>query len=171
MYMAEWILEMHAGVWQKEPATVVGHHLRSVGGQRCSHHPAASRCSLSGSIRTDLGGEGAEPVYVEGVEDDEHYPLNTSFSEEETVEARALLPCLGDMRVQSGHRILYNRVTIVCVKCGGYSLRVARKLRRACPGNRRKWAWKISRERRIARLHGLVRTAPIRLRMRPSPVW
>ena len=50
---------------------------------------------VSGSIRTDLGGEGAEPVYVEGVEDDEHYPLNTSFSEEETVEARALLPRLG----------------------------------------------------------------------------
>ena len=57
------------------------------------------------------------------------------FDNGDEVQKEALRPRLGAMSVHKEHRIFHHRSVLVCVKCGGYSMWVDRKLRRDCPGN------------------------------------
>ena len=57
------------------------------------------------------------------------------FDYGEEVQMSALHLSLGAMSVHKGHRIFHHRDVLVCVKCGGRSTWVNRKLRRDCPGN------------------------------------
>ena len=57
------------------------------------------------------------------------------FDNGDEVQECALHPRLGAMNVHTVHRIFHHRSVLVCVKCGGSSMWVNRKLRRDCPGN------------------------------------
>ena len=85
-----------------------------------------------GQLLNDCDHEDAETQ----CEDDE--PQNDAWQaviDNGEVQKNALHPRLGAMRVREGHRISHHRGVMVCVKCGGYSMWVNRKLRRDCRGN------------------------------------
>ena len=99
---------------------------------------------VSGLLRHDLDQEEAEPKSEE--DEDQNDAWLPAFANEKEVEARGLALRLGGMNVRSGHMFLHHRGTSVCIRCGGYSMWVNRKLRRECQGDRQNWVWSSSRD-------------------------
>ena len=74
------------------------------------------------------------------------------------VQKSALHPRLRAMSVREGHRIFHYRGVLVCVKCGGYSMWVNRKLRLDCPGNPSELGMEV--KWRTAKHHGQDKSGP-----------
>ena len=81
----------------------------------------------------DFDQEDAETHY----EDNEllNDALQEVFDEGEEVQKSAVNQRLGAMSVHELHRIFDHMGVMVCVKSGGYSMWVNRKMRRDCSGN------------------------------------